>query len=213
MTERIGLISDIHGDIDALERAWGHLERLDVGMIVCCGDVVGYGPWPDRVVAFLEHHEVPTVRGNHDRWALVRGLGVADEFGGGMPGLETLESLHDLPFELEMRVAGRLIVVVHGSPRSDMEFVSRPAFTTKRLRDDLVALQADVLVVGHTHEPMWYRGGRGLVVNPGSLLSVATRATSSRTFAVLDAAALTATFHDVASGQTIDVRPWDEADD
>ena len=66
--------------------------------IVCAGDLVGYGPFPDRVVTFLREHEVTAVRGNHDRWALERGLGVRDEFGGGMPSIESIDYLRDVPF-------------------------------------------------------------------------------------------------------------------
>jgi putative phosphoesterase len=66
---------------------------------------------------------------------------------------------------------------------------------------------ADVLVVGHTHEPMRYRCDRGLVVNPGSTVSMPV-VTTSRTFALVDLAALSATFHDVESGEPVDVPPW-----
>ncbi len=213
MSTRIGLVSDIHGDIDALELAWSHLKAMGVSQVVCAGDLVGYGPFPDRVVAFLMEHEVPSVRGNHDRWALQRGHGVADDFGGGTPNLETLEFLHDLPSDLTLEVEGRVVVVVHGSPRSDMEFVSRPAYTPARLRADLLTLRCQVLVVGHTHTPMWYRDASGLVLNPGSVLSVTGRATTSRTFAVLDVAGLSATFHEVATGQAIDVAAWTDEEE
>ena len=87
---KLGIISDIHGDAAALERAFTHLTAMRVGQIVCAGDLVGYGPFPDRVVAFLREQSILSVRGNHDRWALSRGPGVPDEFGGGTPRLETL---------------------------------------------------------------------------------------------------------------------------
>ena len=70
---RLGLISDIHGDVAALERAWSHLTTMGVDQVVSAGDLVGYGPFPDRVIAFLNDHQIPSVRGNHDRWALSAG--------------------------------------------------------------------------------------------------------------------------------------------
>src|SRR3954447_25867395 len=94
---KLGLISDIHGDPDALERAWTHLGSIGVDRIVCAGDLAGYGPRPDLVVSFLQERQIPSVRGNHDRWALTRGPGVADEFGGGTPSRETLDYLATLP--------------------------------------------------------------------------------------------------------------------
>src|SRR4051794_25536235 len=122
---KLGLISDIHGDPVALELAWSHLIVLGADRIVCAGDLVGYGPFPDRVVAFLRDRQVDAVRGNHDRWALERGAGAPDSFGGGTPGDETLEHLRSLPSHLEVSWGRTIGVVVHGSPRSDMEFVNR----------------------------------------------------------------------------------------
>ncbi len=121
---RLGLISDVHGDPLALERAWAHLTALGADRIVCAGDVVGYGPLPDRVVTLLKQHEIDCVRGNHDRWALERGPGGIDEFGGSTPGAETLEYLGRLPFDRLVADGSRVAVVVHGSPRSDMEFLT-----------------------------------------------------------------------------------------
>ena len=64
-------------------------------------------------------------------------------------------------------------------------------------------------VVGHTHQPMWYRSPEGgLVVNPGSVVSMPV-VDLSRTFAVADLANLNVTFHAVESGEPIPLAPWD----
>jgi putative phosphoesterase len=204
---KLGLISDVHGDPVALEKAWGHLTRMGADRVVCAGDLVGYGPSPDPVVAFFAEHRIVSVRGNHDRWALERGPGGIDEFGGGTPGPEALAYLGRLPFDLVVADGPRVVVVVHGSPRSDMEFVTRRTHPPAVLRGDLRELNADVLVTGHTHEPMWYRCDRGLVVNPGSLVS-SPAVQSSRTFALLDLEALGVAFHDVETGREVEVGPW-----
>jgi putative phosphoesterase len=205
---KLGLISDIHGDPFALELAWSHLTVMGADRIVCAGDLVGYGPFPDRVVSFMRERQVSSVRGNHDRWALERGPGARDEFGGGTPSLETLDYLRELPADLLVAHLTTIGVVVHGSPRSDMEFVTRQSHPRKVLRQYLLDLQCDLLVVGHTHQPMWFRCADGLVVNPGSVVSAA-RIDSSRTFALVDLDVLEVTFHDVQSGGTIEVEPWE----
>ena len=204
---KLGLISDIHGDPIALELAWSHLIVLGADRIVCAGDLVGYGPFPDRVSAFLRDRQIAAVRGNHDRWALERGLGVRDEFGGGTPSAETLEHLRSLPFDLLVSHGRTVGVVVHGSPRSDMEFVNRGSHVPDVLRDDLSDLRCDLLVVGHTHQPMWFRCPEGLVINPGSVVSMPV-VDSSRTFAVIDLDTLEPTFHDVETGRSVEVEPW-----
>ncbi len=206
---KLGLISDIHADPLALELAWSHLTVLGADAIVCAGDVVGYGPFPDRAVAFLQERSIPSVRGNHDRWALERGPGVPDEFGGGPPSATTLEYLAGLPFDLAFELGGRVGVVVHGSPRDDMEYLTRRDFPPPVLRHWLDELRADLLIVGHTHQPMWYRCERGLVVNPGSIISAPVVRTS-RTFALADLESLSVTFHDVESGRVIPKEPWPE---
>lgn len=206
---KLGLISDIHGDPVSLELAWAHLTILKADRIVCAGDLVGYGPFPDRVAAFLAEHGIDSVRGNHDRWALEGGPGRADEFGGGTPGDATLEFLGRLPAYLLVADLGRVGVVVHGSPRSDMEYVtpwSHPPVVLRSLLDDL---GADFLAVGHTHMPMWFRCEQGLVVNPGSVVSKPF-VNTSHTFALLDLAALAVTFHDVETGAEVAVEPWAE---
>lgn len=208
---KLGLISDIHGDPIALELAWSNLIVLGADRIVCAGDLVGYGPFPDRVAAFMIERRIDSVRGNHDRWALSRGPSGVDEFGGGTPSPETLEYLAGLPFDLALADLKRVAVVVHGSPRSDMEFVTPSSHPPERLRSDLSELRADLLVVGHTHQPMWYRCDLGLVVNPGSVVSMPVVKTS-RTFALVDLDALTVSFHDVESGEPIPLDPWPEQD-
>jgi putative phosphoesterase len=204
---KLGLISDIHGDPLALELAWSHLTVMGADRIVCAGDLVGYGPFPDRVVSFLRERQVSSVRGNHDRWALERGVGVRDEFGGGTPSTETLEYLRELPSDLLVAHETKIGVIVHGSPRSDMEFVTRRSHPLQALRQYLLDLKCDLLVVGHTHQPMWFRCPEGLVVNPGSVVSAA-RIDSSRSFALVDLDVLEVSFHDVESGAAIDVEPW-----
>jgi putative phosphoesterase len=209
---KLGLVSDVHGDPVALGLAWSHLTHLGADRIVCAGDVVGYGPLPDPVVAFLKEHHVPCVRGNHDRWALERGPGVPDPFGGGVPSAETLEFLDGLPFDVLVEGAGKVVVVVHGSFRDDMEFVTRESHPPAVLQDWLESIWADVLVVGHTHRPMCCRPGGGLVVNPGSVVSTPeARVETSRSFALVDLATLEVTHHDVESGRRLEVAPW--ADD
>ena len=204
---KLGVISDVHGDPLALELAWSHLQILGAERILCAGDVVGYGPHPDRIIAFLKKHAIPCVRGNHDRWALERPPGHPDEFGGGKPSAESLDFLRTLPRDLVVDLDGRIVVVVHGSPLSDMEYITRRTHPREILREYLSVLKADVLISGHTHAAMTARCDLGLILNPGSTLSLPVSRTS-RTFALIDLDTLAATHHDVESGRVVKVEPW-----
>ena len=208
---KLGLISDIHGDPLALELAWAHLTVLGATRIVCAGDLVGYGPHPDRVIRFVREHAIDSVRGNHDRWAIerIRGLpGVPSTFGGGMPSAESVAYLETLPEDLLIDDGpGNVGVIVHGSPGDDMDFVTRKTHPTHLLQHWLKKMGANLLVTGHTHQPMWYACSDGLVINPGSVVSAPVVSTS-RTFALLDWTEQIVTFHDVESGEPKEVKPW-----
>ena len=208
---RLGIISDIHGDKVALELAWAHLTVLGADRIVCAGDLVGYGPHPDAVVEFVRDHAIACVRGNHDRWAIERNEGVPgtpSTFGGKLPSDESVEFLSTLPADLILDDgAGQVGVIVHGSPGDDMDFVTRKTHPTHLLDHWLTRMNADLLITGHTHKPMWAEVAHGLVINPGSIISAPVVSTS-RTFALLDWAARTVTFHDVESGAVKEVKPW-----
>ena len=169
--------------------------------------MVGYGPFPDRAVAFVESRKIEAIRGNHDRWAINRGPGKRDDFGGGATTLKTITTLSSLPTELEMIVSGRKLMVFHGSPISDMEYVRRSTHGAEILDKILDDLSADILVVGHTHAPMCYRGPCGLVVNPGSAISLPVVRTS-RTFALLEIETMMVTIHDVETGRVLEIPSW-----
>lgn len=67
---RIALLSDIHGNLHALEAVLQEVERLGVDRAVCLGDTVGYGAFPAECVRLLRSHDIHGVLGNHDFYAL-----------------------------------------------------------------------------------------------------------------------------------------------
>jgi len=66
---KTAVISDIHGNLIALEAFFAVKELLGVDRTVCLGDVVGYNPWPNECVELIRKHGIPTIMGNHDRVA------------------------------------------------------------------------------------------------------------------------------------------------
>ena len=206
---RIGIIADIHGDIRALEATLGRLERLGVTEIVCLGDLVGYGSEPDAVVTEIRDRGIICVRGNHDRWAVERRQIV------GLRGWktavlrdETWSFLAGLPPSLPLVCSEMLIETHHGSPASDMEFVTAYKPMPPSVEEFWDRSKARVLLLGHTHIPMIDRGPGGTVINPGSVLSVPGIQTSY-SFAVLDTENLSVRIYEVRTGREIRRDPID----
>ena len=174
---KLGILADIHGDLDGLRAALYEFDRLGCDRILCAGDLVGYGPHPDEVVSLVRESGIVCVRGNHDRWA-VDGLAgtpaglrdTADPAKGRLKP-ETLEFLAGLPFSWHDTIEGVRVAMYHGSPDSDMEGIYAEQVTDKDLRRWFANAKADVLIVGHTHQPGEIAlPGWGEVVNPGSVL-------------------------------------------
>ena len=67
---KIGVISDIHGNIVALEKVLNEFEKIGVEKIICCGDVIGIGPCPEEAVQKLIQYKdkIIGVRGNHEQY-------------------------------------------------------------------------------------------------------------------------------------------------
>jgi putative phosphoesterase len=204
---RLGLVSDIHADPLALSWALAHLKKLGVDRTVACGDLVGYGPLPDLVVELCRRYRVDSARGNHDRWAVERGLEGCDPHGGATPCGESLERLADLPARLNVAGHDRIGLVVHATPTSDLDIVEPRTHSTDDLDELLKRHGVDFLVAGHTHKPSWHRSEHGLVVNPGSVTTL-PHVPSSRSFAVIDLERLEVAFHEVETGDRLAVPAW-----
>jgi putative phosphoesterase len=181
--EAIAVITDIHGNLPALQASLREIERLEVDAVYCGGDLVGYGPHPNEVCALIEAREIPTIYGNYD-YAIARDLedcGCAyitphDREIGQQSVDWTLahtdraskDFMRALPFDLRFEVGERRVHLVHGSPRKVNEYLfeDKPARLYERLAG---AERSDVLVFGHTHKPWVHEYGGVLFVNCGSV--------------------------------------------
>jgi putative phosphoesterase len=178
---KIGILSDVHGDYESLVNALKRIEELGCGTVLCCGDLVGYGDKPERVVREIRSRNVLCVRGNHDRWATERPL----------PGLsaESVEYLKSLPQTLSYKNGDTRILLCHGTPASDMIDIAPYAHVTdvSEIRQWLAAANADILIAGHFHQPFKIKMlGSGTVLNPGSAVAKNMGIESSATFGVLN---------------------------
>jgi putative phosphoesterase len=179
----VAVVTDIHGNLPALEAALTRIDELGIERVFCGGDLVGYGPHPNEVVALIAERQIPTIYGNYD-YAIARDL---DDCGCayitphdrelGQRSVEwTLEHtdqtskewMRELPFDQRFRLGDRGVHLVHGSPRKVNEYLfeDKPASLYERLAKAEID---DVLTFGHTHKPWVHTFGGVLFVNCGSV--------------------------------------------
>ena len=67
---RLAVFSDIHGNLHALKAVLEAIDELGIKDLFCCGDVVGYGAYPNECIDLLRTRSIPTLCGNHDHAAI-----------------------------------------------------------------------------------------------------------------------------------------------
>ena len=178
----LAAFSDIHANKHALDAVLRDIQQHNPDQLVCLGDLVGYGAFPNEVIETIHAAGIPTLAGNYDD-----GVGFdRDQCGCAYTKPEDIERgdrslrwtqrvvtaenkawLRDLPRELRFDLEGRRILCVHGSPRRINEYLyeNRPEASLARMLDDL---EADVMLCGHTHLPYQRRVGSIDLINVGT---------------------------------------------
>lgn len=172
---RIAVVSDIHGNLPALQSVLAEIAREGVDLTVNLGDIASGPLWPRETVALLMTLALPTIAGNHERQALAARPGRDDDdaFTAAELGAAERGWLAALPAALSIDA----LRLVHGTPASDLHCLMETvtphcgmrAATADELRERLGAIDGEVLLCGHTHVPRISQLDGRLVVNPGSV--------------------------------------------
>ena len=152
---RAAVISDIHGNWHAFEAVLADTEQEGVDEIWCLGDIVGYGPQPNRCVEEARSHSAVCLLGNHDLAA----LGQVDLTGfspdAAVSARWTIDELDADALEylktLEPKGERSGVELFHASPRDPVwEYV----LSESAVRTALEMTTAGVVLVGHSHIPI-----------------------------------------------------------
>ena len=196
---RIGIFSDVHGNAAALRPVLQEL-RSNSDALLFLGDLAGYYGFVNEC-ADIWPADVIGVRGNHDDVllkALAESKAPAPEYlsrygsalwrsaQGLSPKARCL--MEELPVERSLEFEGLRVAMFHGSPWEPLNGRVYPDFAAWQKFD---GVDADVVLLGHTHYPLVREYGQRLIVNPGSV-GQARDAGGSACFAVLDTSTRTA---------------------
>jgi putative phosphoesterase len=175
---RMLVISDLHANWPALEAVLAS-ESHDHLLVV--GDLVSYGPHAPEVVEYIRQHATLAVRGNHDEaLAHQRDCRCAPA---SKPLAEATRARHreqltadqvgflgGLPATASLTTGGQTLFAVHASPRDHFyRYTLTPSASDVDLAEEVSGVEADYVLLGHTHLPMARRVGQRMLVNPGSV--------------------------------------------
>ena len=173
----LAVLSDIHGNLPALEAVLAELEREEVDQLVTLGDVA-LGPQPAETVALVRALGCPVVRGNWDAWTL-EGFPPANgdpwrkfveqgEWWAGKLSAADLGFLRTFVPRTELRLDGVAVLAFHGSPRSDDDLILATTPDDELLRL-FAGFEHPLMLGGHTHVQLVRVVEGTLFLNPGSV--------------------------------------------
>lgn len=157
---RIGVLADIHGNLEALQAVLKRLKQEEVEQYIQCGDIIGYGPDGEACVRRVARLPLrASVMGNHDAILAFPALSNLFNFDAKLSLEENRSALSDTSTDylrtLPATVKGENFTAVHGTPLDPLKeyFHSMEQFNTY-----YKMWQGQVLFVGHTHLPFYIKG-------------------------------------------------------
>ncbi|MEZ2346483.1 metallophosphoesterase [Terriglobus sp. RCC_193] len=174
---KIAAIADIHGNLAALEAVLAEIQRHAPDLIVNLGDSLSGPLFPAECADLLLSCNISAIKGNHERQLLtlpVGAMGESDQYAASCLQPHHLRWIEKTPETL--LIEGE-ILLVHGTPRSDLEYYLETveqgavrAATPQEVEERTRGAHASLIFCGHTHIPRRFTfADQRVVVNPGSV--------------------------------------------
>jgi len=186
---KIGILSDIHSNLEALEAVLDSMKKENVHRILCLGDLVGYGPDPNGCIEKIMDASDVVIAGNHDQGVV--GLTPLEHFNENARlaiewSMETIEPhLQETLAALPTIHEENHFLAVHATPNEPTRW--HYLFSEAQIVNNLEAMTLPVCFVGHSHVPVAFvldpdhevliqeatdvrfREGRKYLINVGSV--------------------------------------------
>lgn len=180
---RILMLADLHANLPAYYAVHDKISDLygkNIDHVICLGDIVGYGPWPNELCKIAEgfainligNHDVACAAGNADGFNLAAADAVIWTFEKLTTYNKTFLSILTKNEFVEIEERGVKLYLTHASPKDYLADYIYPEDSKKR-KDELLGMIGDshVLIVGHSHLPFVYQSEKTgkVIFNPGSV--------------------------------------------
>ena len=183
---KIGIITDVHSNIIALNTVLNEFEKIEVDKIICCGDIIGIGPNPEETVQELMKNKdkLIAVRGNHEQY-LLKGLPQNVHANKRTMSLEEIHNHEWTHSKLSkntkdfisqfktsniIEIEGKKIYIVHYQSNESgiyKKHIKSP--TIKQSQEMFSGIDADIFIYGHTHTTSINNKNNKWYINSGSL--------------------------------------------
>lgn len=179
---KVAVLSDIHGNFQALESVMEDVKANNCEQVFCLGDLAMAGPQPGMVIDYVRKQNNWTViQGNTDKMIAGFSPEILQNVKNNFPVManaladdvllieeDKKDYLRNLPAQKELTLEGVKLLLVHGSPRRNNEDIL-PDMPLKIIEEMLEGTNADLIFCGHTHVPAGYQTNKKqTVVNVGS---------------------------------------------
>ena len=168
---KIAVLSDIHGNMEALEAVLKNIKTQSIDKIFICGDLAMAGPEPLKTVDFLMNFDATFIQGNTDEM-IVKNIIPPNEimanalkYAQNELNDEQKTFLANLPFSHSEKIEDLHLLFVHASPRRNNEDIL-PEQNSEKIAEGVAQ---DLIFCGHTHIPCGYQIKKQTLVNVGSV--------------------------------------------
>lgn len=181
---KVAVISDIHGNFQALESVLADIQKNKCDKVFCLGDLAMAGPQPRTVLDYIMNRcqDWVIIKGNTDKMITEFDLKMYDKMQKKFPVManallddvdiieqDKKDFLASLPEQKSMMVEGVSVLLVHGSPRKINEDIL-PGMKISEVQDIIEGVNEELILCGHTHVPCGYQTlTKQTVVNVGSV--------------------------------------------
>lgn len=179
---KIGIFTDVHSNVIALNSMLQLFEEKECDEIICCGDIIGIGPFPEETVQRIKSlANIKCVLGNHEQYLI---NGIKKHYPDGMDESEvkhhewehnllsddSKQYIKQLPYKLYLNRKKIKIAVVHYSINEKNRYInSKPDPNITDCEKMFSNINSDIILYGHDHRGSIVHGNDKIYINCGSL--------------------------------------------